>query len=119
MITKAFNKAQSTEREAILKSRKYFSSQANSLESQRRILYGIRMTVLVSDNWKNDLKEQWDIPCHADLDREEALSIFDEEYSHYKEAVTTYLNMGLQSYVNKTPFKSLRRRHFRISVLYQ
>jgi len=113
MITKAFNKAQATEREAILKSRKFFSSQANSLENQRKILYGIRMTVLVSHNWKNDLKEQWDIPCHSDLDREGALSIFDEEYSHYKEAITNLSkNIGLQSYVNKNPLQELKKKAF-------
>lgn len=113
MITKAFNKAQGTEREAILKSRKYFSSQANSLENQRKILYGIRMTVLVSDNWKKDLKEQWDIPCNADLNREDALSIFDEKYSYYKEAITNLSkNIGLQSYVNKNPLQELKKKAF-------
>ncbi len=113
MITKAFDSAQNTTREQILKSRKFHGTQASSLEPQRLFVYSLRKLIVEDDEWKDRLGSEVGIECKEHMTRDKALAIFDDEHRAYQDILTDLRrSINYQSYANKNPTQELKNKAF-------
>lgn len=113
MISKAFDNSQRSIREMMLKSRKHHAQQAAILESQRKIIYQMRMTLLMSSNWKSDLSNVYGFEISEKISREEAIMIMDTYIEAYNDSVSDLKRSVIfQGYANKSPIQELKRKAF-------
>jgi len=111
-ITKALNNVQREHRQSILQSRKANGMLSAQLESQRRALFDLRKSLLMSDDIDATINSLLGLNVSG-KSKEEVLKAHDDAiYSYYSNIQDLSKSIFLQTYAGKSPAQELKKKAF-------